>query len=61
MEMLHDVDPSEDWRGPKGFRDIAAHWYEDFLDHRLIWRAVTEKMPPVLEAIDAWLSKQDKA
>lgn len=54
-ELLEEIDPKQNWVGPKAFRDIAAHWYEDGLDHRLIWRALQQDLPPMLRAIEDWL------
>lgn len=60
-ETLIDVDPMPNWSGPKGFRDLASHWYEDGLDHRLIWRAVTLKLPALVVAIERWLADERNA
>ena len=43
--VLATVDPDLDWVGPKRFRDLAAHWYTEGLDHRLIWRALQNELP----------------
>lgn len=55
-ETLLSIEPTADWSGPKAFRDLAAHWYEDGLDHGLIWRALKLDMPPLLAAIERWLA-----
>jgi hypothetical protein len=42
------------WMSPaitKGFRDIASHWYEEGLDHRLIWHAPANDLPPMLDSL----------
>ena len=44
-DQLDALDPNLDWSGPKRFRDLAAHWYTDGLDQRLIWRAVKIDLP----------------
>jgi uncharacterized protein with HEPN domain len=31
-QTLTEIDPNIAWAGPKGFRDIASHWYEEGLD-----------------------------
>jgi uncharacterized protein with HEPN domain len=57
-EVLADVHPTANWSGPKAFRDLASHWYEDGLDHALIWRALQLDMPGLLLSIETWISKQ---
>ncbi len=52
---LTEIGPDIDWSGPKGFRDLASHWYEDGLDHRLIWRALQIELPSIRSALAAWL------
>jgi uncharacterized protein with HEPN domain len=52
---LTQVDSNIAWAGPKGFRDIASHWYEEGLDHRLIWHALTNDLPPMLDALQRWI------
>jgi uncharacterized protein with HEPN domain len=56
-DTLAAVDPVADWSGPKAFRDLASHWYEDGLDHMLIWDALRLNLPGLLDAIEAWLAK----
>lgn len=55
QDMLDRIDPEMDWAGPKRFRDLAAHWYTDGLDHRLIWRALQNDLPGAADAIEAYL------
>lgn len=55
--ILDDIDPAANWAGPKGFRDLASHWYEDGLDHRLVWRALRGDLPKMLDAIERWLAR----
>lgn len=55
---LTQIDPAAQWSGPKGFRDLAAHWYEDGLDHELIWRALKGEVPALVTALQAWLEVQ---
>ena len=52
---LRTVDPDLDWAGPKRFRDLAAHWYTEGLDHRLIWRALRNEVSRAATAIDRYL------
>jgi uncharacterized protein with HEPN domain len=59
VEVLAEVDANANWSGPKAFRDLASHWYEDGLDHALIWRALQLDLPRLLGSIDEWLRKQD--
>lgn len=54
---LSEIDPALDWNGPKGLRDIAAHWYEDGLDHRLIRRSLKIDLPLLAEAMQRRLAK----
>jgi hypothetical protein len=42
---MTQIDSNIAWAGPKGFRDIASHWYEEGLDHRLIWHALANDLP----------------
>ncbi len=53
---LTKIDPNAQWSGPKGFRDLAAHWYEDGLDHELIWRALKSDLPILVSALQTWLA-----
>ena len=52
---LTKVDSNIAWAGPKGFRDIASHWYEEGLDHRLIWHALANDLPPMLDSLQRWI------
>ena len=54
-DTLRDIDREIAWEGPKGFRDIASHWYEDGLDHRLIWHALVNDLPPMLASLQRWI------
>ena len=58
---LMQVDPIISWAGPKGFRDIASHWYEEGLDHRLIWHALANDLRPMLDALQTWIDASDSA
>lgn len=60
QDMLDAVDPQVDWAGPKRFRDLAAHWYTDGLDHRLIWRALQNDLPRAAAALEAHLSTRSE-
>ena len=42
----------------KRFRDLAAHWYTEGLDHRLIWRALRNEVSRAATAIDRYLETQ---
>lgn len=55
VTTLTQIDPAANWSGPKGFRDLASHWYDDGLDHALIWRALRDELPKMLDAIGAYL------
>lgn len=55
-ETLAQIDSNALWSGPKGFRDIASHWYAEGLDHRLIWRALSINLPPMLGALERWIT-----
>jgi uncharacterized protein with HEPN domain len=54
--VLGEIEPHAQWAGPKGFRDLAAHWYEDGLDHELIWRTLRNDLPKLVAALRAWLA-----
>jgi uncharacterized protein with HEPN domain len=58
-ETLTQIDPNIAWAGPKGFRDIASHWYEEGLDHRLIWHALANDLPPMVDALQRWIDDHD--
>lgn len=58
-QTLTQIDSKIVWAGPKGFRDIASHWYEEGLDHRLIWLALVNDLPPMLEALQRWIDASD--
>jgi uncharacterized protein with HEPN domain len=53
-QTLTQIDSNIAWAGPKGFRDIASHWYEEGLDHRLIWHALVNDLPPMLDSLQRW-------
>ncbi len=54
-QTLAQIAPDIAWAGPKGFRDIASHWYEEGLDHRLIWHALVNDLPHMLDAMQRWI------
>ena len=58
-QTLSQIDGKIVWAGPKGFRDIASHWYEEGLDHRLIWLALVNDLPPMLDALQRWIAVSD--
>ena len=53
---LQAIDGNLDWAGPRRFRDLAAHWYTEGLDHGLIWRALQNELPRAARAIDRYLA-----
>ena len=57
-ETLQEIDPKVRWAGPKGFRDLASHWYEDGLDHELIWRTLQEDLPGLITGLERWVLAQ---
>ena len=54
-DTLRAIDQEIAWGGPKGFRDIASHWYEDGLDHRLIWHALVSDLPQMVASLQRWI------
>ncbi len=58
-QTLTEIDSNIAWAGPKGFRDIASHWYEEGLDHRLIWHALVNDLPPMLDSLQRWIDATD--
>ncbi len=34
---------------------LASHWYEEGLDHRLLWHALVNDLPPMLDALERWI------
>lgn len=50
--LLYAIDPVIEWDKPIRFRDLAAHWYEDGLDHELIWNVLRHDLPPLLAALE---------
>ncbi|MCW5761137.1 MAG: DUF86 domain-containing protein [Phenylobacterium sp.] len=58
-DVLNAVDPAQDWIGPRRFRDLAAHWYTEGLDHRLIWRALRNELPQATNAIERFLQADE--
>jgi uncharacterized protein with HEPN domain len=57
-QTLTQIDSQIAWAGPKGFRDIASHWYEEGLDHRLIWQLVND-LPSMVDALQRWIAASD--
>lgn len=55
-QTLAQIDSQIAWAGPKGFRDIASHWYEEGLDHGLIWQALVNDLPPMVDALQRWIA-----
>ena len=59
-QTLTQIDSNITWAGPKGFRDIASHWYEEGLDHRLIWHALVSDLPSMLHSLQRWIDATDR-
>ena len=53
--FLVQVDASIEWDKPIRFRDPAAHWYEDGLDHQLIWNVLQYDLPPLIVVLESHL------
>lgn len=54
---LKQVDPAVEWDKPIRFRDLVAHWYEEGLDHQLIWNVLKFDLPPLLDALERHLKQ----
>ena len=54
--FLAQIDASIEWDKPIRFRDLAAHWYEDGLDHQLIWNVLQYDLPPLIVVLEAHLN-----
>jgi uncharacterized protein with HEPN domain len=54
-ELLKRIDPNVEWDKPIRFRDLAAHWYEDGLDHQLIWNVLRYDLPPLTSVLESYL------
>ena len=48
------ISPTVEWDKPIRFRDLAAHWYEDGLDHELIWNVLRYDLPPLVAVLEAY-------
>lgn len=55
-DVLTAISPTVEWDKPIRFRDLAAHWYEDGLDHQLIWNVLQHDLPPLVAALEAYLA-----
>ncbi len=55
--LLQTIDPSIEWDKPIRFRDLAAHWYEDGLDHRLIWNVLQYELPRLIATLEAYTKR----
>lgn len=55
--LLAEVDPTVEWDKPIRFRDLAAHWYEEGLDHQLIWNVLQHELPPLIALLDNYLAR----
>lgn len=58
--MLESIDPSIEWDKPVRFRDLVAHWYEDGLDHELIWNVLKYDLPPILSVLESHLASLER-
>lgn len=54
--LLQTIDPTIEWDKPIRFRDLAAHWYEDGLDHQLIWNVLKRDLPPLISVLGAYIA-----
>lgn len=54
-ELLKAIDPAVEWDKPIRFRDLAAHWYEEGLDHQLIWNVLQHDLPPLIAVLERHL------
>ena len=54
--FLVQIDASIEWDKPIRFRDLAAHWYEDGLDHQLIWNVLQYDLPPLIVVLESHLN-----
>jgi uncharacterized protein with HEPN domain len=54
--LLQTIDPAVEWDKPIRFRDLAAHWYEDGLDHQLIWNVLKRDLPPLIGVLEAYIA-----
>lgn len=57
--MLQQIDPAVEWDKPIRFRDLAAHWYEDGIDHQLIWNVLQYDLPPLVVVLEAYTATQN--
>lgn len=58
-KYLEKVDATFHWHKPMRFRDLAAHWYAEGLDHELIWNVLRHDLPPMLVAIRKFLASPE--
>ena len=54
--LLVQTDASIEWDKPIRFRDLAAHWYEDGLDHQLIWNVLQYDLRPLIVVLESHLN-----
>jgi uncharacterized protein with HEPN domain len=53
--LLRTIDPGIEWDKPIRFRDLAAHWYEDGLDHQPIRNVLKHDLPPLVLVLEQFL------
>ena len=51
--------PAVQWQKMKGMRNVVAHQY-GFIDHRMVWRAVSDVLPNDVAAIGRILGRDCK-
>ena len=52
---LRDRYPAADWKRAAGMRDWLVHGY-DGVDHSILWKAVHERLPELLETVAQMLA-----
>jgi uncharacterized protein with HEPN domain len=56
---LCDAYPTVEWRLITGMRDRLSHGYDD-VDHEILWNAVNEDLPKLVETIERMLADTGK-
>ena len=55
-DEVRALDPNLEWRKIAGFRDVLIHEYFG-IDKKIVWSAVTEKIPALRESIERIIEK----